>query len=87
MHWIRSGDGTPQSCTSAILEIDFAIGSKNPTDVSQLAALAVGVSKNIYAVQTSPISQHIMAITLHIAETNNVNSEVNLWLLVKELND
>ncbi|MDA2469672.1 hypothetical protein [Bacillus cereus] len=44
MHWIRSGDGTPQSCTSAILEIDFAFGSKNPTDVSQLAALAVGVS-------------------------------------------
>ncbi|OQR53328.1 hypothetical protein CDB3_30570 [Bacillus sp. CDB3] len=41
---IRSGDGTPQFCTSAILEIDFAIGSKNPTDVSQLAALAVGVS-------------------------------------------
>ena len=46
MHWIWSGDGTPQSCTSAILEIDFAFGSKNPTDVSQLAALAVGVSSN-----------------------------------------
>ncbi|BCD22746.1 hypothetical protein BC30090_1643 [Bacillus cereus] len=45
MHWIWSGDGTPQSCTSAILEIDFAFGSKNPTDVSQLAALAVGVSR------------------------------------------
>ncbi|MEC3196082.1 hypothetical protein P9Z84_25790 [Bacillus cereus] len=39
-----SGDGTPQSCTSAIPEMDFAFGSKNPTDVSQLAALAVGVS-------------------------------------------
>ncbi|PES94370.1 hypothetical protein CN505_31215, partial [Bacillus cereus] len=40
-------DGTPQSGTSAILEIDFAFGSKNPTDVSQLAALAVGVSKGL----------------------------------------
>ncbi|MED1448411.1 alpha/beta hydrolase, partial [Bacillus pacificus] len=30
---------------SAILEIDVAFGSKNPTDVSQLAALAVGVSR------------------------------------------
>ncbi|WP_141528558.1 hypothetical protein [Bacillus cereus] len=48
MHWIRSGDGTPQSCTSAILEIDFAFGSKNSTDVSQLVALAVGVSKYNY---------------------------------------
>ncbi|WP_141551299.1 hypothetical protein [Bacillus thuringiensis] len=48
MHWIRSGDGTPQSCTSAILEIDFAFGSKNPTDVCQLVALAVGVSKYNY---------------------------------------
>ena len=44
MHWIRSDDGTPQSCTSAILEINFAFGSKNPTDVSQLVTLAVGVS-------------------------------------------
>ncbi len=35
-----SGDGTPQSCTSAIPEMDFAFGSKNPTDVSQLAPLA-----------------------------------------------
>lgn len=26
------------------LEIDFAFGSKHPTDVSQLVALAVGVS-------------------------------------------
>ncbi len=34
-----SGDGTPQSCTSAIPEMDFAFGSKNPTDVSQLAPL------------------------------------------------
>ncbi|WP_240688220.1 hypothetical protein [Bacillus sp. BH2] len=41
------GDGTPQSCTSAIPEMDFAFGSKNPTDVSQLAALAVGVSRGI----------------------------------------
>ncbi|HDR8141978.1 hypothetical protein [Bacillus thuringiensis] len=44
MHWIRIGDGTPQSCTSAIVEIDFAFGSKNPTDISQLVALAAGVS-------------------------------------------
>ncbi len=56
MHWIRSGDGTPQSCTSAILEIDVAFGSKNPTDVSQLAALAVGVSK---------ISFHIIESLFH----------------------
>lgn len=47
----------------------------------------INTLQNIYAVQTSPISQHIMAITLHSAETNSVNSEVNLWLLVKELND
>ena len=47
MHWIWSGDGTPQSCTSAILEIDVAFGSKNPTDVSQLAALAGSVNKLI----------------------------------------
>ncbi|HDR8039963.1 hypothetical protein [Bacillus cereus] len=46
MHWIRSGDGTPQPCTSAILEIDFVFDSKNPTDISQLVALAVGVSIN-----------------------------------------
>jgi len=39
-----SGDGTPQSFTSAIPEMDFAFGSKNPTDVSQLAPLWVGVS-------------------------------------------
>lgn len=39
-----SGDGTPQSCTSAIPEMDFAFGSRNPTDVSQLAPLGVGVS-------------------------------------------
>ncbi|MGH0428273.1 hypothetical protein ACQVPL_03155 [Bacillus hominis] len=39
-----SGDGTPQSCTSAIPEMDFAFGSKNPTDVSQLAPLGIGVS-------------------------------------------
>ncbi|HHT7191426.1 TPA: hypothetical protein ACTZ5N_004925, partial [Bacillus cereus] len=31
-------------CTSAIPEMDFAFGSKNPTDVSQLAPLGVGVS-------------------------------------------
>ncbi len=42
-----SGDGTPQSCTSAIPEMDFAFGSKNPTDVSQLAALAAGVSSKL----------------------------------------
>lgn len=48
MHRIRSGDGTPQSCTSAILEIDIVFGSKNPTDVSQLVVLAVGVSKYNY---------------------------------------
>ncbi|MDA2302746.1 hypothetical protein [Bacillus cereus group sp. MYBK95-2] len=52
MHWIQGGDGTPQSCTSAILEIDFAFGSKNPTDVSQLVALSVG------SVKTYIISQH-----------------------------
>lgn len=39
-----SGDGTPQSCTSAIPEMDFAFGSNNPTDVSQLAPLGMGVS-------------------------------------------
>ncbi|KXY27348.1 hypothetical protein AT267_27150 [Bacillus cereus] len=38
------GDGTPQSCTSAIPEMDFALGSKNPTAVSQLAPLGLGVS-------------------------------------------
>lgn len=27
----------------AILEIDFAFGSKNPTDISQLVVLVVGV--------------------------------------------
>ena len=42
-----SGDGTPQSCTSAIPEMDFAFGSKNPTDVSQLAPLGVGVSNSL----------------------------------------
>jgi len=39
-----SRDDTPQSCTSAIPEMDFAFGSKNPTDVSQLSPLGVGVS-------------------------------------------
>ncbi len=39
----ESGDGTPQSCTSAIPEMDFAFGGKNPTDASQLAPLGVGV--------------------------------------------
>ncbi|PEY40949.1 hypothetical protein CN354_07940 [Bacillus cereus] len=41
--------------------------------------------QNIYAVQSSPIYQHIMAITLHNAEIENVESEVSLWLVVKEL--
>ena len=67
MHWIRSGDGTPQSCTSAILEIDFAFGSKNPTDISQLVALAVGVS-NICAlffnfVYTLKRNEHMILYT------------------------
>lgn len=42
-----SVDGTPQSYTSAIPEMDFSFGSKNPTDVSQLAPLGVGVSMGI----------------------------------------
>ncbi|MDA2519222.1 hypothetical protein PDN73_26025 [Bacillus cereus] len=62
MHWIRSGDGTPQSCTSAILEIDFAFGSKNPTDVSQLVALAVGVSKYNYK-EMEKITMKFMSVT------------------------
>jgi hypothetical protein len=37
----ESGDGTPQSCTSVIPEMDFAFGSKNPTDVSQFPPLGV----------------------------------------------
>lgn len=41
-----SGEGTPQSCTSAIPEMDFAFGSKNPTEVCQLASLGVGVLKD-----------------------------------------
>ena len=43
----ESGDGTPQSCTSAIPEMDFSFGNKNPTDISQLAPLRVGVSNNL----------------------------------------
>ncbi len=43
----ESGDGTPQSCTSAISEMNFAFGSKNPTDISQLAPLGVGVGVSI----------------------------------------
>ncbi|WP_181149572.1 hypothetical protein [Bacillus sp. MYb209] len=43
----ESSDGTPQSCTSAIPEMGFAFGSKNPTDVSQLAPLGMGVSITI----------------------------------------
>ncbi|PQZ58948.1 hypothetical protein CQZ94_06475 [Bacillus sp. MYb209] len=43
----ESGDGTPQSCTSAIPEMDFAFGSKNPTDVSQLAPLGVRMSNSL----------------------------------------
>lgn len=42
----ESGDGTLQSCTSAIPKMDFAFGSKNHTDVNQVAPLAVGVSIN-----------------------------------------
>lgn len=38
---------TPQSCTSAIPEMDFAFDSKNPTDVSQLAPLRVGMSNSL----------------------------------------
>lgn len=41
--------------------------------------------QNVYAVTTSPIYQHIMAITLHSAEPANVESKVEMWLLVKEL--
>ena len=48
-----SGDDTPQSCTSAIPEMDFAFGSKNPTDVSQLAPLGVGVSNARFCLQPS----------------------------------
>ncbi|MEI3894654.1 MULTISPECIES: hypothetical protein [unclassified Bacillus (in: firmicutes)] len=41
---------------SAIPEMDFAFGSKNPTDVSQLASLGVGVSINkIYAITLKKI--------------------------------
>ena len=47
MHWIRSGDGTPQSCTSTVAEMHSVSGSKNPTDVSLLQALAVGVSNEM----------------------------------------
>ncbi len=43
----ESSDGTPQSCTSAILEMDIAFGSKNPTNVSQLALGRVGVSNSL----------------------------------------
>jgi hypothetical protein len=43
----ESRDGTPQSYTSAIPEMDFAFGSKNPTDVSQLAPLGVGMSNSL----------------------------------------
>ncbi len=43
----ESGDSTPQSCTSAIPEMNFAFGSKNPTDVSQLATLGMEVSNYI----------------------------------------
>ena len=50
MLWIRSGDGTPHLYTSAILEIDFAFISKNPTDVSQFVVLAEEVSNyNLYS--------------------------------------
>ncbi|MEK4069040.1 hypothetical protein [Peribacillus sp. FSL R5-0717] len=45
----------------------------------------VALVKNIYAVQTTPIFQHIMAITLHSAEPVNDESLVGMWLLVKEL--
>lgn len=39
-----SGNGTPWSCMSAIAEMDFAFGNKNPTNVSQLASLEIGAS-------------------------------------------
>ncbi|MGG0722762.1 hypothetical protein [Bacillus mycoides] len=56
----ESGDGTPQSCTSAIPEMDFAFGSKNPTDVCQLAPLGMGVSMNYYQLYySSPLSHHL----------------------------
>ncbi|MEB9553122.1 hypothetical protein P4J22_27700 [Bacillus cereus] len=58
---------------------------ENETVIS--VGFIINTLQNIYAVQNPPINQHIMAITLHSAKTNNVNSEVNLWLVVKELND
>jgi len=39
-----SGNGTPRSGTSAIAEMVFDFGNKNPTNVSQLASLEIGAS-------------------------------------------
>ncbi len=67
-----SGDGTPQSCTSAIPEMDFAFGSKNPTDVSQLAPLGVGVS-NVQFFDLNGLPENISPFIKKLIEQNVVS--------------
>ena len=65
-----SGKGTPQSCTSTVLEIESVFDSKNPTEVSLLPPLGLGLSSRLFSLPLSmdkPAISFVFSIckTLH----------------------
>ncbi|QWI52348.1 hypothetical protein EXW56_01650 [Bacillus mycoides] len=70
----ESGDRTLQSCTSAIPKMDFAFGSKNHTNVNQVAPLAVGVSINpILIIKYTLLKNHFTKVCKVTSYTRNPN--------------